>query len=243
MFTQKRSLEHFAKTVEGVGVSTLALVAAATVAFVARRDADTLESVGAALHKVVEDKGLKTASVFRYVGLARALAADLDTKAVEHIRDARSPGVATTSVLEWFGREKLTSMDKLAERLGTYQRTPPAQPSERAAAVSSTTNAITDRKRSRATTDQGGSPPQAAIVREVRAEPVVLLRAIAVEIDDADVLADMIDVLEERLIAVQLAERRAVRGHERQRPRAAVDTAPKPPSRGRARPAVAEMSN
>lgn len=205
MFTQDRAIVHFSENVEVFSRSSLALVAAATVVFVAAsaREAD-LGPVSDELKRIVESKGLSVASVFRYVGLAKQLAGEIEDPVLGALKAARSPGIAHRELAAWFGTLGVTSLDKLSAHLGLYQQT---RVPRAAAAPGAPLNAE----------DRVAAKPHDAEVVEAVAEaadPLVLCREIALAITDRELLFRMGDVFYDRAEALATPERRTRRSRK-----------------------------
>lgn len=189
---------------------SLQLVAAASVVFVvAYVEERSSIKVVADLQAAVRERGLKTAQVYRYLGLARALVTELtrndggrttrDGRVLAEVEDAKTPEEATDVLLAYFEKRKLTSLDKLGTMLGVYKRAPKA--SEREAA-----NA-----------DEGAGAAPARVVATIKrlpvaglvealhaaeADPVEVVDAIA-ERASASALRTMLDHLQQRLMQLE----------------------------------------
>lgn len=132
MFNTARTIQYFKAEVAAFHGSTLALVAAASVAFIAasakdESPADTAE----ALHASVAETGLGRSSVFRYISSARKLVAKLYDETedpapagslIHLVLDARSPGTAAALIMKHLEKVKVSSVDRLDVYLGGTPR-------------------------------------------------------------------------------------------------------------------------
>lgn len=187
---------------------SLQLVAAATVVFVvAYVEERSSAKVVADLQAAVRERGLKTAQVYRYLGLARALVTELtrndhgrttrDGRVLAEVEDAKTPEEATDALLAYFEKRKLTSLDKLGTMLGVYKRAPKASEREDADESADATPARVVAAIKRL--------PVAGLVEALHAaeaDPVEVVDAIA-ERASASALRTMLDHLQQRLIQLE----------------------------------------
>lgn len=188
---------------------SLQLVAAATVVFVvAYVEERSSAKVVADLQAAVRERGLKTAQVYRYLGLARALVLELtrndhgrttrDGRVLAEVESAKTPEDATDALLAYFEKRKLTSLDKLGTMLGVYKRTPKA--SEREDENADESNGVAPRVV--ATIKRMLPADLVAALRDAEADPVEVVDAIA-ERASASALRTMLDHLQQRLMQLE----------------------------------------
>lgn len=190
---------------------SLRLVAAATVVFVVAFVEDRSSAkVVADLQAAVRERGLKTAQVYRYLGLARALVTELtsndhgrttrDGRVLAEVEGAKTPEAATEALLAYFEKRKLTSLDKLGVMLGVYKRTPKVAVSEEGEGADEGNGAAPPRVV--ATIKKLPVAELVEALHAAEADPVEVVDAIA-ERASKEALRTMLDHLQKRLMELE----------------------------------------
>lgn len=209
MFKTQRAYKAFDGELSSFVRNSISLVASAAVCYFAAAQSETASGdVTAELTKLIEARGLKVAQTYKYLGLARQLIADLTAEEtpdpiIADMLDAKAPSTAHEKLVNWLVKEKVTSLDKLSERLGgVYARGRALQASGANQGARQGAGASTGG----AGAEAGGAPK--ADVPETPADMLALQRELAAKVDSLDVAGDVIAIWEARFDAIE-EERKA----------------------------------
>lgn len=220
MITQSRAISHFSETVTAWNRSSMQLVSSAALCFIAgayatdEKDRSDYTKTMATLKDLVTEKGLKTAQAYKYIGLARQLVIRLVKEhplldgVIHDVLDARAANSATTVLLTYLDKNKVTSLDTLGVFLGgAYQRTATNTPAgTNAGNGRGGNNRVPGQVPATATSEQ--------IVEAIvgRDDPLEIFRNLVDEIDDVEVIKTMQSILDDRLDELNDKKPKAKRG-------------------------------
>lgn len=135
MLTKTQTIANFQQYATVYQGAALQLISAGTVAFIVGahgRKPQTPAEIAETLQDAITDRGLKQAQVYRYIALSRALAASLEKDfpdgdgPIEEVLGAEDARAASVVIHTGLVKQRVHSVDKLSEVLGTYRRTPKA---------------------------------------------------------------------------------------------------------------------
>lgn len=215
-----QNFRAYATTWQG---ATIAVVCAGAAAFLRMshqtrpKDAGEVDTL---LRAAVAETGRKTAQLYRYLGLARALAARVDKLEdgpLQDVLDAENADQATQELVTFLDKQDVQSVDAISVLLDTYKRAPKKRPATKTSRAASAPARVT------AATIRGvvEKVPEdklvSTFIKTHKPEHVLTLAGeLAKQIDDRDMLAEVIQVFEDRMEEL-------VRESGRRRPRRTVE--------------------
>lgn len=200
MFTQDRALTNFASELITYAHAGVILSASAAVVFVAGLHAEEKSAdISASLRKVVEEQGLSSSQVSKYVTFGRMLAAKIadDEMIYTAVIGTRSPTAAQKVVVTWLETKGLTSAEAIGREFGVYQRTP-----RRVVEAATTAPA------------KSAEPTRADVVLKPQATPETILEqmnALARRITDVETAMAIRNIWDDRVLALQRSSKRRSR--------------------------------
>lgn len=198
------SIQNFRNFAASWQTSTIAVVCAGTAAIIRgshQQRGKSPEETVTALQDAVAETGVKTAQIYRYVGLAKAFAARLEKEEnVDFVLEAEDAEAATHELVTFLDEQGVASVDAISVLLDTYKRSPKKAPARRAAQHAP---AAAERVSTAAIREVVSKAPDekivAAFVRAPNKDFIHLATEMAKQIEDRDVLAEVIAVFEERM--------------------------------------------